>query len=97
LDKWLFKVELHANNNIEKYKVRLIAKTFSQIFIFDYMDTFLLIVKGNSIKIILALAAQYDWEIHQLYVKTTFLNEIFKEEIYLHNFHKESRNPKIQI
>ena len=59
------------------------ARGFTQIQGIDYMETFSPVVKTNSIKVLLALATQYDLEIHQLDVKTAFLNGYIEEDIYM--------------
>ena len=81
--KWVFKIKTNADGTIDKYKARLVARGFSQVQGIDYTETFSPVVKLNSIKVLLALATQYNFEIHQLDVKTTFLNGNLDEEIYM--------------
>jgi hypothetical protein len=81
--KCIFKIKTHADGTIDKYKARLVARGFTQIQGVDYFETFSPMVKLNSIKILLALATQYDLEIHQLDVKTAFLNEHIEKDIYM--------------
>jgi hypothetical protein len=59
------------------------AKGFTQIFRVDYNETFAHVVKFVSIHYILALTTINDMEIHQMEVKTTFLNGDLEEEIYM--------------
>src|SRR5260370_20177913 len=59
------------------------AKGFSQSYLIDYDETFTLVVKWVSICILLALAAQHDLEVHQMDVKTTFLNRDLEHVIYM--------------
>ena len=81
--KWVFKIKTNADGTIDKYKARLVARGFSQVQGIDYTETSSPVVKLNSIKVLLALATQYNFEIHQLDVKTTFLNGNLDEEIYM--------------
>ena len=81
--KWVFKIKTHADGTIDKYKARLVARGFTQVQGIDYSETFSPVVKLNSIKVLLALATQYNLEIHQLDVKTTFLNGYIDEDIYM--------------
>lgn len=81
--KWVFKIKTKANGTLDKYKARLVARGFTQIQGIDYMETFAPVVKLNSIKVLLALATQFNFEIHQLDVKTAFLNGYIDEDIYM--------------
>ena len=65
------------------YKVRLIAKGYAQKEGIDYNEIVSPVVKHSSIRIVLALVAQYDYELDQLDVKTAFLHGDLKEEIYM--------------
>jgi Reverse transcriptase (RNA-dependent DNA polymerase) len=64
-------------------KVRLVARGFSQIYGVDYLDTYAPVVKLASIRILLAIAAIFGLEIHQMDVVTAFLAGELEEEIYM--------------
>ncbi len=81
--KWVFKIKHGVDGELERYKARLVARGFTQTFGVDYNETFAPIVKFVSIRCILALAAIEDMGIHQMDVKTTFLNGDLEEEIYM--------------
>ena len=72
-----------ADRSVEKYKARFFARGFSQIEGIEYEETFAPLARYSSIRTILALSAQMGWHIHQMDVKTTFLNEVIKEEVYI--------------
>jgi len=76
---------------VHKYKTRLIARGFSQILIIDVGETYYLVVKINSIHVLLALVTQHNFKIHQFDVKTTFLNGLFRRR-YLHANSRTSTN-----
>jgi hypothetical protein len=59
------------------------AKCFTQREGIDYTETFSLVLCKDSLRIIMALVAQYDLELHQMDVKTIFLNENLLENVYM--------------
>jgi hypothetical protein len=77
--KWLFKHKLNEHGQIIRRKVRLVARGFTQIYGMDYLDTFAPVAKLTSLRILLAIAALEDLEIHQMDVVTAFLAEYLKE------------------
>ena len=81
--KWLFKVKRNADGSINRYKVRLVAQGYSQEAGEDYDEIFPPVAKYNSIRSELGIANQFDMEIHQMDVKTAFLNGKLENEIYM--------------
>ena len=81
--KWVFRVKRNAKSDIQKYKARLVAQGFSQIPGQDFDETFSPVAKWESMRIMLALAAIFDLELHHLDVKTAYLHGKIEEEIYL--------------
>src|SRR5436190_20970733 len=76
----------HKKNEIARIvrlKARLVARGFSQIYGVDYLDTYAPVVKLASIRILLAIAAIYGLEIHQMDVVTAFLAGDLEEEIFM--------------
>jgi hypothetical protein len=60
-----------------------VAKGFMQIPSLDYDETFSPVARFESLRLLLVLAALEDWEVHQLDVKSAFLNGVLNEEIYM--------------
>lgn len=67
---------------IDKYKARIIAKDFTQKQNVEYFDIFALVTRISSIYVLIALAPIYELLIHQINVKTTFLNGDLEEDTY---------------
>ena len=82
-NKWVFKVKRLPNGQVDRYKARLVAREFSQQYGIDYEETFALVVRMESLRILLAVAAAEDLEIHQMDVVTAYLAGELKEEIYM--------------
>ena len=81
--KWIYKIKHTADGSIEKYKARFMARGFSQKEGIDYEETFAPVARYTSIKSVLALVAVMKWKIHQMDVKTAFLNGVVEEEVYV--------------
>jgi hypothetical protein len=78
--KWVYRIKYNQNGELEKYKARLVAKGFAQQEGIDYEETFAPTTKWNTIRLTLALAAQKGWKVHQMDVKSAFLNGIYKKK-----------------
>jgi hypothetical protein len=81
--KWIYKTKHVADGSIEKYKARFVAQSFYQKEGIDYEETFSLVARYTSIRTILSLASMMKWKVHQMDVKTTFVNGEIKEEVYV--------------
>eukprot|EP00253_Pinus_taeda_P024881 PITA_24881 len=81
--KWVFKKKKNAEGKVEKYKARLVVKGYSQVSGIDFGDIFSRVAKVNSIRLLLSVAASFDFEVEQTDVKTTFLHGDLGEEIYM--------------
>nr|GFA25001.1 putative retrotransposon Ty1-copia subclass protein [Tanacetum cinerariifolium] len=74
--KWLYKKKTDMDGKVHTYKARLVAKGCTQTHGIDYEETFSLVADIRAIRILIAIATYYDYEIWQMDVKTAFLNEI---------------------
>jgi hypothetical protein len=81
--RWLFKIKHAVDGSIEKYKARFVTRGFSQKEGIDYEETFVVVARYTSIRTIIALAAKMKWKLHQMDVKTTFLNGVIEESVYI--------------
>ena len=81
--KRIFKTKYDFKGNVERYKARLVAKWYTQKEGIDYKETFSPVSKKDSLRIVMDLVAHFDLELHQMYIKTIFLNGDLHEEVYM--------------
>ncbi|KAL0392132.1 UNVERIFIED_CONTAM: Retrovirus-related Pol polyprotein from transposon RE2 [Sesamum radiatum] len=81
--KWIYKTKLNADGSIQKHKARLVAKGYSQLPGIDYTETFAPVARLDTIRALIAIAANKKWKIYQMDVKSAFLNGYIDEEIYV--------------
>ena len=81
--KWVFKIKQGVNGEPERYKARLVARGFSQKYGFDYSETYSPVAKLDTLRAVLAVACREKMAIHQMDVRTAFLNGSLTEEIYM--------------
>jgi len=72
-----------VDESIDKYKARFVARGFSQQEGEDYDETFTPVSRYASIRAIISLATSMGWSLHQMDVKTSFLNGVVEEEVYI--------------
>ncbi|MFS7989867.1 putative RNA-directed DNA polymerase [Helianthus anomalus] len=81
--KWLFKTKLNERGMVDKYKARLVVKGYAQRKGVDYNEVFAPVARWDTIRTILAVAAQRNWIVYQLDVKSAFLHGELKEIVYV--------------
>ena len=81
--KWVFKKKLRPDGTIERYKARLVIKGYSQKEGEDFFDTYSPVARLTTFRELLSLVVSYGLLVHQMDVKTSFLNGELDEEIYM--------------
>jgi len=92
--KWVFKIKTNPNGSI-RHKARLVIREYEQREGIDLQETFAPVAKFATIRVILAIATFYDWEVEQMDVKTAFLYPELEEEVYMElpeGFRKFTKN-----
>ncbi|GJS09344.1 zinc finger, CCHC-type containing protein [Tanacetum coccineum] len=81
--KWIFKRKLKVDGTIEKFKASLVIQGFKQKSGIDYFDTYAPMARISTIRLLIAMASIHNLIIHQMNVKTAFLNAKLEEEVYM--------------
>jgi hypothetical protein len=81
--RWVFALKRDAKGAVERYKARLVAKGFSQKPGVDYGEVWAPVSQYKTLHILLAVVVAEDLHLHQLGIKTAFLNGIIEEELYM--------------
>jgi hypothetical protein len=81
--KWVYKLKKNPSGEIVKHKARLVAKGYVQRQGIDFEEVFAPVARLESVRLLIAMASQLDWKIHQMDVKSAFLNGDLVEEVYV--------------
>ena len=80
--KWVFRNKLNKDGKVCRNKARLVCKGYSQEGI-DYGETFAPVARLEGVRTFLAYATHRGFKVYQMDVKSTFLNGILDEEVYI--------------
>jgi len=81
--KWVFKNKLGEQGVIVRNKARLVAKGYNQEEGIDYGKTYVLVARLEAVRLLLAYACMSGFKLHQMDVKSAFLNGYINEEVYV--------------
>jgi len=81
--KWVYAIKRDGDGNVTTFKARIVARGFDQIKGTDYDLTNSPTLYIDSLKLIIAIASKFDWNIMQLDIKAAYLNAPIDKEIYL--------------
>lgn len=98
--KWVYKLKKNTDGEIVKYKTRIIARGFVQKKGIDFEEVFAPVLRLETVRLLLGLAAKGRWEVHHMDVKSAFLNGELLEEVYVSQpdgFVKENQKHKVYM
>jgi len=81
--KWVFKLKQNEEGEVVKHKSRLVVKSYDQKHGVDFEEVFVLVARLESVFLLLEIAAHCSWEVHDMDVKSAFLNGELKETVYV--------------
>jgi hypothetical protein len=96
--KWVFTPKHDEHGDVVKHKARLVEKGYVQRQGVDFEEVFAPVVRMESVWVLLILAAHNNWSMHHMDVKSTFLNGVLGEEVYVSQplgFIKERQEKKV--
>lgn len=79
----MYSLKFKADGTSERLKARLVVKGYSQTAGLDYNETFSLVAKLNSVQVLISLAINMNWPLHQLDVKNAFLHGDLLDEVFM--------------
>ena len=81
--KWVYKTKSNAEGKIERHKARLVVKGYKHKHGIDYEETFAPVARMETVRAVLSIVAQNKWKVYHMDVKSTFLNGVLMEEVYV--------------
>jgi hypothetical protein len=81
--KWVWRIKIHEDGSIERYKARLVARGFTQTRGVDFNETFAPVTRLDNLRLLISHAVQKNWEFRQIDVKSAYLYGDLEEEVYM--------------
>jgi len=81
--KWIFKNKINEDGLVVRNKARLAAQVYSQVEGVDFEETFAPVARLESIRFLFGMSCALNFKLHQMDVKSAFLNGVLQEEVYV--------------
>jgi Reverse transcriptase (RNA-dependent DNA polymerase) len=81
--KWVYKKKMNPQGNVKRHKAGLVVKGYRQKAEIDYDEVFAPVARMETIRLLISQVIQFEWTVHQIDVKSAFLNEVLEEEVYV--------------
>jgi hypothetical protein len=81
--RWVYRIKHRIDGSIKRYKARLVARGFTQQEGINYSETFSIVIKQATVRLVFFIAVSCNWKIHQLDIHNAFLNGVLTEEVYI--------------
>jgi len=79
----VYKIKRIADDEVDRYKARLIVKGYKQKYGIDYEEVVAPVARLDTVRLLISLAAHHTWKIYHVDVKSAFFNCILEEEVYV--------------
>ena len=81
--KWVFLMKYETDDHLKRFKARLVVRDFTQQFDVNYENIFAPVIQFDSLRILLALAARFQWVVHIMNAQNIYLNSKLDKKIYM--------------
>ena len=83
ISKWVFNIKYTLFGLIDRYKARLVARDFTQVYGIDYKETFSSTLRLESLRMLIAFSAYFGFEVEQMDIQNAYLKDDLNETIYM--------------